>query len=178
MSGGILALDLARVTGWAHAPERACRDWPALGALGRDRTAGVEYGSHAICTTGMSHGLLYSRFEKWLMDRLFEIAPAVVIFEAPLPTVGRGKGHGSEAARRSLGLAAWVDGVCYRQGVACYEEHAATVRKHFCGNGRATKDMVLESCRQRGWEPADLDAADALALLDYTVHRLRRRFAA
>ena len=168
----LLALDLATNVGFAIAEPRAVEAWPAgmllQGACGP--VDGVRYGSHRIGSGGTEHGKFFSLYADWLTDLLTVEAPDTVVFEAPLPRIANA---GIEAGRRALGLAATTDLIIYRRGIRAYELSVSTVRKTFCGNGRADKKEVMEACKRRGWNPPDLDTADALALLDAAVHKLR-----
>lgn len=49
----------------------------------------------------------------------------------------------------------------------------STVRKHFCGNGRAKKPEVVARCALLGWRCDDDNAADACATWDYGMGVLR-----
>lgn len=172
MAGGILALDIARQLGWAAATVDACRAWPRtqLEVRGHD-WSGVRSGSVALAQPAATHGRLYAAFADWLGDAITVHAPNIVVFEAPLPRQSKG----AEAARRSLGLAAIADLVCYRREVQCFEEANNTVKKSFAGSGRAEKGDILRACQARGWDPKDDNEADALALLDHSILLLRER---
>jgi Holliday junction resolvasome RuvABC endonuclease subunit len=83
--------------------------------------------------------------------------------EAPLIPM-----HGNVAAARKLMcLAGHTEFVALRRDVRCEEVSVQTVRKHFCGYGRAKKPDVQEQCRRLGWAYADDNAADALAVWAY-----------
>jgi len=170
--GGVLALDIARQLGWAVATADACRRWPRtqLEARGHDWT-GVRSGSVTLAQPAASHGRLYAAFADWLADAITVHAPNVVVIEAPLPRIN----GGAEAARRSLGLSAVADLVCYRREVECFEAANNSVKKTFAGAGRAEKGDMLRACQARGWDPKDDNEADALALLDHSILLLRER---
>lgn len=157
MIGPILALDIATITGWAIGPINA--------------TAPLN-GSHRIAAPGADIAYTLVKFERWLLDFLTVKTPSLVVFEAPVP---RSAAHGFQTARKLLGLIAVCELVCFRSGIQCREAAIQTVRKHFCGNGRADKEAVQAMCAARGWAFADDNAADALALWSYSAETLKRR---
>lgn len=54
------------------------------------------------------------------------------------------------------------------RSVPIHEVHASTARKTFLGNGRLGKDVAkqcaMAMCQDLGWEPSNLDEADAAAI--------------
>lgn len=159
MADGLLALDLATVTGWAF--------WRP--------GADVRSGVCKLPRTGEDVGRFLCAFEDWLKPFLELERPARVVFEAPILTAGK---TDINTARKLMSLAAFTEVVCRRSGIRQYfEVNNATVRKHFVGVGRARdrrtlKDLTLDACRARGWDPRDDNAADALAVLDYAAATL------
>ena len=74
------------------------------------------------------------------------------------------------------GLIGQVEMICYAREVALLPAASpATVKKHFAGSGSAQKPQIMAACDRRGWAPQDADAADALAVLDWGVHRWHGR---
>lgn len=71
-----------------------------------------------------------------------------------------------------MGLAGLVDLMCHYHGIITDGWAPASIKKHFCGNGRAQKADVEAACRSRGWCFPDNNAADALAVLDMAAHML------
>lgn len=70
-----------------------------------------------------------------------------------------------------VGLWAAVLGEARRHHVRTESYYPATVRKHFLGGIRAgtpIKSQVFARCKMLGWSVGDTDAADALALWDYS----------
>lgn len=154
---GILALDLATKTGWAS--------W-APGRL-------LASGTMQLPKTGEDVGLFLDSYLKWLETTIEECAPKWIVFEAPiLPKQTR-----LATLRKLYGLANITELVARWRGVDCSEVNISTVRKHFCDRGTGPRDqmkrLVMDACRDRGWEPVDDNAADALAILDYSAHVLK-----
>jgi Holliday junction resolvasome RuvABC endonuclease subunit len=76
-----------------------------------------------------------------------------------------------------------VRGVAANRGVECEQFHSGSIRKHFLGKAytsrdfphlkpaaakKAIKQLVIDRCGLLKWEAEDDNAADALALWDYT----------
>lgn len=77
---------------------------------------------------------------------------------------------GPKANANLIGLVACVQGEATRLGVRVVSYYPASVRSHFLGRGKGLgpiKSQVFARCKLLGWEPKDLDCADALALFDY-----------
>jgi crossover junction endodeoxyribonuclease RuvC len=68
-------------------------------------------------------------------------------------------------------LTAWAEAntIAYR-GVP-----VATIKRHVTGKGNADKDAVIAAVRDLGFDPADDNEADALALLDWALRNGGRR---
>ncbi|MGY0793175.1 hypothetical protein ACW7BJ_27730 [Azospirillum argentinense] len=173
MAGGILSLDLGRMTGWGVANRSAISAWPAgRFLLGRTpQRPAILCGTFTIGPTGLPHGEYYDIFEKWLDDMLTVHAPDAVVFEAAIPHHG-----GQEAARRAFGKISHVEKLCHRRRVKAVREVANnTVKKAFTGNGRAEKPAMIAACHDRGWNPPDHNAADGCAILECGVRVLKHR---
>jgi Holliday junction resolvasome RuvABC endonuclease subunit len=144
----ILAFDLSKSCGWAFSV-----GWqqPTFGVKELPR------GEH------VTEGKVFHAFRQWLSEMCQFNNPDLLMFEAPMV--------GGEQMRTSayllIGLAALVEEYAESVGIDCAQEAVVTVRKHFCGSGRAKKDDVGFRCRQLGWNVTDHNAADALALLDF-----------
>lgn len=157
MTGEILALDLASTVGWAR------------GAPGGK----VVSGSVRLAPAGASTAEKSAAMIRWLTPQL-KIRPRLLVIEAPMaPSQMAGKTN-AKTARVLLGLPFVVEGVAYLSGVhSIREANVQDVRKHFIGrrtvpNGQA-KSVVIAECRRRGYEPADDNEADALALWSYAA---------
>ncbi|TNE62195.1 MAG: hypothetical protein EP341_00340 [Sphingomonadales bacterium] len=100
--------------------------------------------------------------------------PDFIAVEAPI--------GGKHANAFLIGLASNVRGCAFNRGVKCKVVYPATVRKHFLGKAKTSKDFpgltqakakiaikqeVLARCRLLKWDVPDLDAADAAATWDW-----------
>jgi hypothetical protein len=142
----VLALDLATVTGWA------------IGPLG----AAPVYGS--IQLGGPSRAARYAALLDWLDDAQRVHGPIGEIFvEAALI-----HGAGLDRARLALGLLAHLELWGFDNGARILDEMPATTRREMLGRGTfpkgEAKAAVMAWCRERGFSPADDNAADALVL--------------
>lgn len=167
----ILALDLARTLGWA------------VGTPG-----GVEcFGRHELPQTapwalgeyGMAARVLFRRM-------LLEIAPDLVVYEAPILRSGKiveGRGGRQRVAtvdtpqklRKIYGLPFELEIECERASICVREAVINSVRSHFLVGQKVPrksaecKVAVKVMARRRGWAVEDDNEADALAVLDYEM---------
>jgi hypothetical protein len=164
----VLALDLARKTGWA---------------LGTVHDAVPESGSITITNEGASMGKLFSSWRLYLRDFL-SLHPdiRVVVFESPLPPMHKAGDTNISTIRRLMGLAAVTEELLYTYNaqdrrnapytpIDIREARVSDVRSYFIGSNRhkrdEAKELTKKQCRLLGWKPVDDNAADALALWDY-----------
>lgn len=141
----ILALDLGTTTGWAM------RSHDNLVTSG---TISLKPGRYE------GGGMRYLRFTKWL-DEIREISGSIV--EIYFEEVRR---HAATDAAHVYGglmatLTAWAElrGVPY-QGIP-----VGTIKRHATGKGNASKEAVITAVKAKGFNPADDNEADAIALL-------------
>lgn len=148
---GILALDLATKTGFAH--------WRP--------GSPVILGTKDMPKTGADVGWFLDEFCKWLRPTIASMAPVRVVFEAPWI----GPQTHQDTARKLMCLAGVTEMVSRWEGALCFEANVQEVRRHFIGNGRtprkAAKAATIERCKLYGQKPRNDDEADAFALLDY-----------
>jgi Holliday junction resolvasome RuvABC endonuclease subunit len=72
---------------------------------------------------------------------------------------------GTDAAHVHGGLLATLTSWCEEHGVPYSGVPVGTWKRHACGKGNASKDDVIAAMRARGFEPADDNEADAIAIL-------------
>ncbi|MGH6967777.1 MAG: hypothetical protein ACREEN_01555 [Stellaceae bacterium] len=157
MSDGILALDLATVTGWAHGFPGAV---PVSGSV-------------RIGREGSSVEVFLSAFYQWLDETLARCPARIFIFEAPFIRDGRTSGDTARKLQSLAGIAGMLaydrgfppERICEADSVQVCK--AFTGRGHFKGDRDRKKLLVMNRCRELGWEPTDNDAADALALFRF-----------
>ena len=108
--------------------------------------------------------MIYLRFRAWLQE-VDETAGGIgaVYFEEV--RFHRGVRGRMPTAATSPILTAWAEmfKIPYR-GVP-----VGTIKRHVTGRGNADKDAVIAAVRALGFDPADDNEADALALLDWAL---------
>lgn len=144
-SSAILALDLGTTTGWAL----CAADGPIVSGTMSFRPSRYERG-----------GMRYLRFRSWLNEianRVGEIG--TVHFEEVRRHVSTDSSHiyGGFLAH----LSAW----CEVQKIAYQGVPVGTIKRFIAGKGNADKRTVTDAVRARGFNPADDNEADALAIL-------------
>lgn len=114
---------------------------------------------------GEDYGRLFNRWREWLRGMIAIDRPDVIWFERAL--VGE---HSSQSAAIILiGMMAHTVEIAASKGIPWKHIGVSTIRKHFCGDGRAKKSDVGYHCRKLGIEVSDPNEADALALAHYAV---------
>ena len=149
----ILALDLGTTTGWAV----------------RNRDGLITSGTVSLRPGRFEGGgMRYLRFGKWL-DRVLEITGGVdtVYFEEVRRHLG------TDASHVFGGLLATLTAWCEEQGLPYSGVPVGTWKRHACGNGNASKDEVIAAMRARGFQPADDNEADAIAILLWAIETNR-----
>jgi hypothetical protein len=151
----ILALDLGQKTGWA------VRNTDGAIASG---TVEFKPGRWE------GGGMVYLRFRAWLQE-VDETAGGIgaVYFEEVRFHRGVTAAHAYGGYLAHLTAWAEMNRIPYR-GVP-----VGTIKRHITGKGNADKDAVIAAVRALGFEPADDNEADALALLDWALKHGGRR---
>lgn len=163
---GILALDLATVTGFAYGDLPDSLPTP-LEVAGGVRIPTVTHGTFRSGDSKTEDKIFFKTFFNWLDDHITFFNPRLIIFEAPIHTGGR---TSFQTARRLMGLATLVDTLCGLRDVPIAKEaDIATIKKHFTGSGRAKKPDMIRQCHALGWQPNDDNAADAIALWHFAT---------
>lgn len=161
----ILALDLARTAGWC---------------LGTPADAKPLFGTIEIVRENASMAKLFCEWRILLRDFL-SMNPDItlVVFEAPLPPNFVRGNTTFDTTRRLLGLCAVTEELLY--SLAKYdirEARVSDVRNHFLGSNRykrpEAKLRTIRRCHSMGWNVADDNQGDAVALWDYQVACLRK----
>lgn len=167
----ILAMDIATNTGIAVGDSRGTpRAWSVDLRQGHAKASEDVRFSEILRLT---HGLIV------------EHEPDLIVVEAFI--------GGRNASAYLIGLVACVRGCAANRGIKCEMVFPATVRKHFLGKALTSKDFpgmtqarakiaikerVAAQCRAIGWTVTDLDAADALATLDWACATKAPRYQA
>jgi crossover junction endodeoxyribonuclease RuvC len=141
----ILALDLGNKMGYA---------------LSNDGVILSETVKHKNTKSAAGHQYLHFRY--WLGNVLFSFDNLDVIYYEDV------RRHlGTDAAHVYGGYLATLQAFCYEKGIKLVPVAVGTIKKHWTGKGNANKYEMIQEARQRGFEPADDNEADALAILDY-----------
>ena len=141
----ILALDLGTTTGWA------LRSHDGLITSG---TVGFRPGRFD------GGGMRYLRFTNWLteLDRLSGPVEAIWFEEV--------RNHkGVDASHVYGGLMATLTAWAELRGVPYEGVPVGTIKRFATGKGNANKDAMIAAARARGFNPADDNEADAIAIL-------------
>lgn len=140
----VLALDLGTTTGWASLVQ------------------GIVHSGTVTFRTGRydGGGMRYLRFQTWLEGLAEDTGGvAAIYFEEVRRHIG------TDAAHIYGGFLATLTAWCERKGVAYQGVPVGTVKRFATGKGNADKQAVLAAMRSRGFNPADDNEADALAIL-------------
>jgi Holliday junction resolvasome RuvABC endonuclease subunit len=98
-------------------------------------------------------------FYRWLIQMIRENDISQVYFE-------RVYAHsGTQAAHLYGYFMHTLAAICEELHVKCTGIPVTTIKKYATGNGRATKEEMMDFARQRGFNPVDDNSADALAIL-------------
>lgn len=151
-AGGILALDLATLLGWACSmPGEA----PRFGSF------------HIVSDRG--DGYFFASFEGWLTDIIAVHDPRLMVVEAPVLNHGNGRDGKNrtsiQTAFRLMGLVAIAMKVAEQKGVRYDRANNSSIKKDATGNGHATKPDMVRAMVLRGWRVNNDNEADALAIL-------------
>ena len=145
----ILALDLGSTAGWAM----RLADGTIVSGTMEFRPGRYEGG-----------GMRYLRFRSWL-DHLEAGGKGIgtVYFEEVR------RHAGTDAAHIYGGFLAHLTAWCEIRKVPYQGVPVGTIKRHATGKGNAGKDAVITAIRGRGYQPADDNEADALAILLWTI---------
>lgn len=149
-AGGILALDLGLVTGFAYGLPGSV---PIFGCV---RLPGPAAG----------FGRRFCHLTNGICDLIVEHRPALLAKEAILRLAAQNSAH---VARLQFGYQAIADEEAHRQDVEVVEEDVDLVRNHLIGRRRApkgteVKDWVIGWLRRRGFDVTQPDQADAIMI--------------
>jgi len=145
----ILALDLGSTTGWALRG----RDGIITSGTMTFRPSRFEGG-----------GMRYLRFRAWLPE-ISRLARGIdrVVFEEV-------RAHaGTDAAHIYGGFLAHLTAWCEERELPYEGVPVGTIKRFATGKGNAGKDAVIAAIKARGFQPADDNEADALAILLWAI---------
>jgi len=141
----ILALDLGTKLGWAA----QLRDGIIVSGTASFRLGRFEGG-----------GMMWVRFRAWLAEMHKSVGPITQVwFEEVNSHVGVRDAHAYGGFLSHL--TAWSES----ETVPYAGVSVGTIKKHCTGKGNANKAAMVEAIRAKGFNPADDNEADAIALL-------------
>ncbi len=147
--GTILALDLGTLTGFAL----QTADGAIVSGTVSFRPSRYDGG-----------GIRYLRFRGWLDSMAQDAAGiGVVHFEEVRRHLS------TDAAHVHGGLLATLTAWCEQRSIAYQGVPVGTIKRYVTGKGNADKAAVIAAVRARGFNPADDNEADALAILLWAV---------
>lgn len=151
----VLAFDTATTTGWAVGDLRGERRW----------------GSFTLPRTGANIGLFLIFAERRIEELVAQHRPKMLAYEAPLLIP---RADNPEKLQRLLGLVSEVEKCAERRSLPCEKATLGQIRTHFLGAGYRNQTADLKArtkvkCRDMGYDVADDNEADAMALLDYML---------
>ena len=76
---------------------------------------------------------------------------------------------GTDAAHVYGGFLATLTAWCEQHGIAYQGVPVGTIKRYATGKGNADKQAVIAAVRARGFEPADDNEADAIAILLWAI---------
>ena len=147
--GALLALDLATTTGWALRP--------ADGAI----TSGTVSFRPSRYDGG---GVRYLRFRAWLEGFASDAGAIGAIYHEEI------RRHlSTDSAHVHAGLLATLTSWCEQRSIAYQGVPVGTIKRFIAGKGNADKAAVIAAVKARGFNPADDNEADALAILLWAI---------
>jgi Holliday junction resolvasome RuvABC endonuclease subunit len=146
----IFALDLATKTGWS------------TNIHGR-RCGVIEF----PIKRGERPGMRFLRCRAWLneMWRLLDQQIEIIVYE-------QAHHRGGAATACCVGLVTEVQAFAAEHDIELMPVHTATLKKFSTGSGRASKQDMVKTAKERGWNPQDDNEADACLLLEYALAEL------
>lgn len=145
----LLALDLGTMTGWALRPSNAA----IVSGTASFKPSRYDGG-----------GMRFLRFQNWL-DQAARDAQTIgaVYFEEVRRHLG------TDAAHLYGGFLSILTAWCEQRGIAYQGVPVGTIKRFATEKGNAGKDAVVAAIRARGFQPADDNEADALAILLWAI---------
>ena len=151
----ILSLDLGTTTGWAL----------------RSRDGSICSGSHSFKPQRFEGGgMRYLRFNRWLLEIAGLPSESgclidLIAFEEVRRHVATDAAHAYGGFLSHLQTFGEINKIPY-EGVP-----VGTIKKHATGKGNAGKPLMIAAMQGLGYNPADDNEADALALLHLSIKK-------
>jgi Holliday junction resolvasome RuvABC endonuclease subunit len=143
----LLALDLGTTTGWAM----------------RDPSGLITTGTQSFRPGRFDGGgMRYLRFSRWLDEMHAEPIGALWFEEVR-------RHAATDAAHVYGGLMATLTAWAENRGIPYAGVPVGTIKRHATGKGNANKNAMISAAKSRGFNPADDNEADAIALLIWAI---------
>lgn len=144
----ILTLDIATRTGWAT-------------------NAGRQSGIQTFdVRRGESVGMRFLRCRGWLGE-MFNLLGRIdlIVYE-------QAHHRGGPATACCVGLVATAQAFAAEHDIELMAVHTGELKRWATGKGNASKQMMIQAARDKGWSPEDDNEADAQLLLEYALKTL------
>lgn len=167
MAGGVLALDIASITGFAVCTRDYWNRWQPRTRLEGPRAdnSGLHSGQRVVAAEGSNNGCFFDSMGRWCDDMIKVHQPDVLVIEAPMP---HERNHNT--ARRLLGLAAHAEAAAFRHRLLFRMQNIGALKKWATGYGAADKANMMAAAKRMGWSPKTDNEADAQWLLEMQLH--------
>lgn len=141
-------------------------------ALDLGTTTGFAVGEDDLAMSGswnlkpsrfQSSGMRFRTFRAHL-DRFHENTHFTVVFYEEVR-----RHRGVDAAHIYGGLLGILQGWCEERNIPYCGVPVGQIKKTWSGSGNASKEMMIEEARNRGFDPKDDNEADALAILHWAL---------
>lgn len=146
----ILCLDLGTKTGWAHI---------------------TTYGDIVFGTMDFSTkrhhgaGMRFLRFKRWLTE-IKQAGITEVYFEEVRRHVS------TDSAHCYGGFMATLTAWCEHHGIPYSSIPVGTIKKKATGKGNASKEMMIDAAKEKGFDVTDDNQADAVHLLLHVLEKI------
>jgi Holliday junction resolvasome RuvABC endonuclease subunit len=114
-------------------------------------------------------GMRFVKFRARL-DEIYNAYPITHVFYEEVR-----RHAGTDAAHVYGGLMATLTAWCEERSIPYRGLPVGTIKKHFTGNGNASKQLMIAECERRGFRPKDDNEADAIAVFDLALAELGLR---
>lgn len=123
-----------------------------------------------------SNGEGFSQFRGWLLDRIAEHAPKLIVYEEPIIIHYGPRKTSLQTAMWLMGLAAHVVEVAHLRGIRCEPANVIKIKRFMTDDGRAKKPAMIAAIEQCGWKTETSDEADALSVLLWAEVRFAPKY--
>lgn len=155
---GLLALDLATVTGYCYSDGSGIWDLTTVVKTETQKRLGKK-------TTGKK----LIKFERQISQFIDETKPKIIVIEKPFVYHSKKRRPNFTAFE----LAGILKLICEEKNILLFEYHAQHIKKFGTGNGQSKKEQMVLACKRYGVTPIDDNEADALHLYHLAIEDLK-----